>query len=98
MDLFREKYTSQTSVGHHRERSVASKCGVVSFYGLGNFKRLMSGRIIPTILGKRRRFPGIGPPCTFWSLMVGLGTVMAPPAMSSSLLKCYNEHILRIKN
>ena len=96
MDLFREKYTSQTSVGHHREQSVASKCGVVSFYGLGNFKRLMSGRIIPTILGKRRRFPGIGPPCTFWSLMVGLGTVLMPLGLSFSLLMCYSELILKI--
>ena len=32
----------------------------------------MSGRIIPTVLGKGRRFPGIGPPPTFWSFMVTL--------------------------
>ena len=32
----------------------------------------MSGRVIPTILGKWWRFPGIGPPPTSWSLMVGL--------------------------
>ena len=36
----------------------------------------MSGRIIQTILGKGQRFPGIGPPATFWSLMVG--TLMVP--------------------
>ena len=28
---------------------------------------LMSGRIIPTILGKGWRFPGFGPPPTPWS-------------------------------
>ena len=36
------------------------------------------GGIIPTILGKgEERFPGIGPPHTFWFFMVSLGTVMA---------------------
>ena len=25
------------SVGHHKRLSASSKCGVVSFYGLGNF-------------------------------------------------------------
>ena len=38
----------------------------------GYFHRLMSGRIIPTILGKGWRFLEIGSPPTFWSLMVGL--------------------------
>ena len=28
---------------------------------------LMSGRTIPTILGKGQRFPGFGPPPTPWS-------------------------------
>ena len=78
MDVFSEK---QPECGPLQRVSVALKCGVVSFYGLGNFKRLMSG-IIPTILGKRRRFPGIGPPCTFWSLMVGLGTIVATLGVS----------------
>ena len=32
----------------------------------------MSRRIIPTILGRGWRFPEIGSPPTFWSLMVGL--------------------------
>ena len=36
----------------------------------------MSKRIISTILGKGQRSPGIGPPPSFWSLIVGLGTVM----------------------
>ena len=38
----------------------------------------MSGRIIPTILRKGWRLIEIGPPPTFWSFMVGLGTVMVP--------------------
>jgi len=46
----------------------------------------MSGRIIPTILGKGRGFPGVGPRPTFCSLMVNLGTVMAPLGVSFHLL------------
>ena len=38
----------------------------------------MIGRIIPTVLGKGWRFPGIGASLTFWSLMISLGTVVAP--------------------
>ena len=38
----------------------------------------MSGKIILTIWGKGWRFPGIEPLPTFWSLMVGHGTVVAP--------------------
>ena len=38
----------------------------------------MSGKIIPTIWGEGWRFSGIGWPPTFWSLRVGLGTVMMP--------------------
>ena len=38
----------------------------------------MIGRIIPTVLGKGWRFPGIGALLTFWSLMMSLGTVLAP--------------------
>ena len=52
------------------------------------FHRLMSGRIIPTIVGKGQKFPGIGLPPTFWSLMVGLGTVVAPVGVSFSWLVC----------
>ena len=48
----------------------------------------MNGKIIPTILGKGRRFPGTGPPPTFWSLMVSLGTVLVPVGMSFCLLMC----------
>jgi len=46
----------------------------------------MSGRVIPTILGKGRGFPGVGPRPTFCSLMVNLGTVMAPLGVSFHLL------------
>ena len=44
----------------------------------------MSGRIIPTILGKGRGLPGIGPLPAFWPFMVGLGTVLAPVGVSFS--------------
>ena len=46
---------------------------------------VMSGRIIPTILEKGPRFPGIGPPPTFWPFMVGLGTLMVLVGVSLSL-------------
>ena len=42
----------------------------------------MSRKIIPTILGKGQRFLGIEPSLTFWSLMVSLGTVLAPVGVS----------------
>ena len=38
------------------------------FIGMGNFIESWVGRIIPTILGKGRRFTGIGPLPTFWPL------------------------------
>ena len=57
----------------------------------------MSGRIIPTVLRKGQRFPGIRPSPTFWPLGVGLGTVRAPLGMSFSLLMCYNECILKTR-
>ena len=37
------------------------------------------------------------PPDPFQSLMVGLGTVMAPLGVSFGLLMCYNEHMLRTR-
>ena len=46
----------------------------------------MSGRIIPTILGKGRGFPGVDLLSAFWSLMVNFGTIMAPLSVSFSLL------------
>ena len=57
----------------------------------------MSGRIIPTILRKRAEISRNGPPLTFWSLMVSLGTVTVPLGVSFSLLMCYSEQILKIK-
>ena len=57
----------------------------------------MSGKVIPAILGVGRRFPGIGPPPTFWPLMVSLETVMVLMDVSFSLLMYYDEHILRLK-
>ena len=49
----------------------------------------MSGKIIPNILRKVRRFPGIGPLPTLWSLMAGLETVTMPLDVSFSLLTCW---------
>ena len=57
----------------------------------------MSGRIIPTILERGQRFPGIGPLITFWPFMVGLGTVMVLVGVSFSMLMHYNERIMRLK-
>jgi len=37
VNLFREKHTPHTESGPSQRASVVSKCGVVSFYGLGNF-------------------------------------------------------------
>ena len=48
-------------------------------------------------LGQGQRFPGTGPPLTFWSLMIGLRTVMVPEGESFSLMMCYSERILRLK-
>ena len=42
-------------------------------------------------------FPGIGPQPAFWSLMISLGTVMAPVDVPFSLLMCYNKCVLRFK-
>ena len=41
-------------------------------FGMVTFYRLVSGRIIPTVLGKGQRFPGFGPPPTPWSFNSGL--------------------------
>ena len=57
----------------------------------------MSGRIIPTILGKGRIFPGIEPPPTFRPFMVSLGTVLVLVGVSFSMLMYYNECIMRLK-
>ena len=38
MDLFREKHTPHTECGPSQRASLAvPKCGVVSYYGLGDF-------------------------------------------------------------
>ena len=67
--IYLERNTSQTECGpSQRESLVVSKGVLVSFYGLGNQShRLISGRIIPTILGLGYRFSGIGSPPTVWS-------------------------------
>ena len=51
----------------------------------------MSRRIIPTIWGTGRRFPGIGSLLTFWPFMVSLRTVLLPMGVSFSILIYYNE-------
>ena len=57
----------------------------------------MSGRIIPTILGKGWRFPGN---CATAHLLVfdgWPGTIKATLGVSFGLLMGYDEHILRIE-
>ena len=57
----------------------------------------MTGRVIQRILGKGWRFPGVGPPLTFWALMVSLGTVMDGTCGCVIELMCYNKQILRLR-
>ena len=47
---------------------------------------------MPTVWGKRQKFPEIGPPPTFWSLVARLGTVMVTVGVSFSLLMYYKDH------
>ena len=42
----------------------------------------MSGSIIPTVLGRGKGSPGIGPPLPFWPLTVSLRTVVVPAGVS----------------
>ena len=57
----------------------------------------MSGEIIPTILGKGARFPGIGPLPSLWSLMIGLKTVTVPVSVICLMPVCFSERILRLR-
>ena len=57
----------------------------------------MSKRIIPTILGKGQKFPGIEPLPTFWPFMVNVRTVMVPVGESFIILIYYKKCILRLK-
>ena len=65
MDLFRfrEKYTPQTECGPSQRACAVQNVVWLAFIGWV-FCMLMSVRITPTILGKRRRFTGIGSSCT----------------------------------
>ena len=56
-------------MGHLRRQETPGD-RVVSFYTAGYFHRLISGMIIPTVLGKGWGFPGIGPLSTFWPFLV----------------------------
>ena len=47
---FREKHTSQTECGPSQRVSTAWKCGLVSFYRLGNFICKWVGRLSPVFL------------------------------------------------
>ena len=54
----------------------------LSYFGLGNFHRLMSGGDYSSYLGEGVGFPGIGPLPAFWSLMISLETVMVPECVT----------------
>ena len=69
---------------------------LVVFMGWVKFHRLMSGKIILIFSGKGWGFPGIGPPPTFWPLMVGLKLSWCWWVWHLSLLS-YDELILRLK-
>ena len=57
----------------------------------------MNGRSSPAVLGKGRKFPGGGPPSSFWPFMVGLGAVMARVGVSFNMLMYYSGCITRLK-
>ena len=85
MDLFRGKHTPQTKCGPlQRVSATARKCGIVSFYGLGNFmedysKYLEEGVEISRS-GTMAHF------LVFWPVPVDLETVRVLLGMSFSLL------------
>ena len=64
VSLFTHTRTHTHTHTHTRQKQMLRVCG------------LRSGRMIPITWGKGHRFPGIGPPSSFWSFMPGLRTVM----------------------
>ena len=54
------------------------------------------GGILALFWGRGRSFQELGH-CLLLTFVVGLRTVMAPVAVSCSMLMCYNELILRLK-
>jgi len=77
--IYLERNTLHRQCGPFQKVRVASKHSVINFYGLGNFVGLFQpfwGR------GGSRK---VGPPLNFRSLMVSLGTAMAPAGLSFSL-------------
>lgn len=58
----------------------------------------MSGSIIPTVLGRGKGLPGIGPALPFWPLMVSLRTVGGTcGCVMWHTLMYYNEGIMMLK-
>ena len=64
MDLFREEHMLQTEGGPSQRAIVASKCGMVSFYELGNFTGDFPGGSVvknpPANAGDSGSLPGLG--------------------------------------
>ena len=85
MDLFRGKHTPQTKCGPlQRVSATARKCGIVSFYGLGNFMEDYSN-----YLGEGVEISRSGTMAhflVFWPVPVDLETVRVLLGMSFSLL------------
>ena len=79
--LLREIHTPQIECGPS-QKARSPSIRIVSFYKAQLLHRLMSGRIVPTIWGKGRGFPGIGSLPSSWPFTVGLQTVLAPVSVS----------------
>ena len=85
MDLFREKHTPQTKCGpSQRVSAAARKCGIVSFYGLGNFTEDYSNYLGEGV--EISRSGAMAYFLVFWPVPVDLETVRVPLGMSFSLL------------
>jgi len=80
-DLLREIHTPQIECGPS-QKARSPSIRIVSFYKAQLLYRLMNGRIVPTIKGKGRGFPGIGSLPSSWPFTVGLQNVLDPVSVS----------------
>ena len=76
---------------------MASKCDVVSFYSLDDFIDYNEWEDYSSPFGEGAESSRNWTSASFWSLMVGLGTVIAPLDVSFSLWMYYSEDIPKVK-
>ena len=77
---------------------MASKCGVVSFYSLDNFIDYNDWEDYSSHFGEGAERSRNWTSASFWSLVVGLGTVVAPLDVSFSLWMYYREDIPKVSS